>query len=215
MKRYYVLAAVLVTLGTAAVSVVLYPHLPAEIPTHWNIHGEVNDYSSRAFGAFFAPAMSLAIIALFAVLPWLSPGKFKVDSFRNIFDRVLLIFVIFLCYVHVIVMFVSLGYKIDMNRAMLGGIFLLLAFIGNILGKVRRNFWIGIRTPWTLANERVWYDTHRFAARVFVVVGLAGFILVIAGLGPAIAVGLIIGAAMVSAIYSLIDYKSLEKQGKL
>jgi len=63
---------------------------------------------------------------------------------------------------------------IDITRALLAGVLLMLALIGNVLGKVRRNFWIGVRTPWTLANERVWNDTNRLAGRLFVAAAVVG-----------------------------------------
>ncbi len=75
----------------------------------------------------------------------------------------------------------------DVGRFAVAGVFLLFAPIGNVLGKVDRNFFVGGRTPWTLADERVWHATHRLAAKIFVAGGMIGFRLVLAGGWPSIA----------------------------
>ena len=69
----------------------------------------------------------------------------------------------------------------DIGRALIGGMFLFFALLGNVMGKVRKNFYIGIRVPWTLASDRVWNDTHRLAAWLMVGGGILGFLLVILG----------------------------------
>ena len=83
------------------------------------------------------------------------------------------------------------------------------------MGKVRKNFYIGIRVPWTLASDRVWNDTHRLAAWVMVAAGVIGFLLVIAGASPIVAIGLLIGSMLIPVVYSFIHYKSLERRGAL
>ena len=82
-----------------------------------------------------------------------------------------------------------------------------------MMGKVRKNFYIGIRVPWTLASDRVWNDTHRLAAWVMVAAGVIGFLLVIAGASPIVAIGLLIGSMLIPVVYSFIHYKSLERRG--
>jgi uncharacterized membrane protein len=102
-----------------------------------------------------------------------------------------------------------------MNRALLIAAFLMLIFLGNVFGRVRRNFFIGVRTPWTLANEKVWDATHRFAARVFVAAGLIGLLSMVVS-SSSIAGLVILGAALLaSAFYSLVHYKRLERRNEL
>jgi len=98
---------------------------------------------------------------------------------------------------------------------LLGGLFLFFALLGNVLGRVRRNFWIGVRTPWTLASERVWNDTHRVAGKLFVLSGILGFVATMAGSPPLFAI-ILIGIAAITAVgYSLVDYKRLERRGQV
>jgi uncharacterized membrane protein len=98
---------------------------------------------------------------------------------------------------------------------MLGGMFLFFALMGNVLGKVRRNFYVGIRVPWTLASDRVWNDTHRLAAWLFAGCGAAGFIWIVAGGPPLPSLGLLAVAALVPIIYSFVHSKQLERRGEL
>jgi uncharacterized membrane protein len=87
--------------------------------------------------------------------------------------------------------------------------------LGNVLGKVRRNFWLGVRTPWTLANERVWYSTHRLAARSMVVAGLLALAAVILDLPGVLAVSVLGAGFAIPVGWSLLYYKRLERSGRL
>jgi uncharacterized membrane protein len=97
----------------------------------------------------------------------------------------------------------------------MGAAFLLLALLGNVLGKVRRNFYIGVRTPWTLASEKVWDTTHRFAARAFVLAGLLGLSSLAVTANPLAGLAILVAAALASALYSLVHYKRLERRNQL
>ena len=119
-----------------------------------------------------------------------------------------------LAYIYGAMLWAGLGHRLDAARAILGGVCLFFAVIGNVLSKVRRNFYIGVRTPWTLANERVWHATHRFAAKCFVLAGLLGLVLALAGVRFAPIVAILAGA-LTPAVYSLFYYKQLERHGEL
>jgi immunity protein, SdpI family len=124
-----------------------------------------------------------------------------------------------MAYCHVLLLLSALGslsgIGIDMTRAITGGVCLLVALLGNVLGKVRRNFFVGIRTPWTIANERVWNATHRFAAKTFFAGGLIGLLAVILRAPFWTPITAILIGALVPAIYSLLFYKQLERRGEL
>ena len=102
-----------------------------------------------------------------------------------------------------------------MNRAMFGGLAVFLGLLGNVMGKVRRNFWIGIRTPWTLASERVWYSTHRFAGKTMVLCAALSLAGVVAGLPLALCLTVLMAGPIVPVFYSLFFYKRLERKGNL
>jgi uncharacterized membrane protein len=118
-------------------------------------------------------------------------------------------------YLHLIILWGGMHPEESIIRWLVGGIFLFFALLGNVLGRVRRNFWIGVRTPWTLASEAVWIQTHRLSAWLFAAAGLVGLVAVLAGVPMEVCFFGLIGAALIPAVYSLILYKRLEKQGKL
>jgi uncharacterized membrane protein len=210
-----VLLTALVWIGT----VIVFFRLPEMIPTHWNIRGQADGFEPKWLGAFLTPVLMAGVLGLAWLLPRISPRRFEVDSFASTYGTVMLLAVALVGYIQVMVLWAGLNGRVDMGRAMFGGLFAFFALMGNYLGKVRRNFWMGIRTPWTLASDRVWNDTHRLAAKLFVGAGVAGLVVTLAGL-PAtgwlgVAFGLILMATLIPAGYSLMHYKRLQSHGEL
>src|SRR5207244_876606 len=159
------------------------------------------------------------LLALFYALPWLSPKQFETDTFRGTYWFITFLIMAFVGYVHGLTLLSATGHRIDVLRAMLAGMLLMFGLMGNVLGKVRRNFWVGIRTPWTLSNDRVWNDTHRLAGRLFVGAALLCvpllFLPVPVEALLIIVVLAIVHAAIIPAAYSAVHYKSLQARGQL
>lgn len=202
------------------VSAAVYPIMPDRIPIHWNIKGQVDGYGSRAVGLFLMPAVMAGMALLFAALPALSPKNFEVDTFRSSYLFVVLICTALFGYIHGVALVsawqeVKGGPHVDMPRILIGGMMLFFCMLGNVMGKIRRNFYIGVKTPWTLASDRVWNDTHRLAAWLMVGAGAGGFCMVIAGLPILIPLAILIVAALYPVGYSYFHYKTLERNGTL
>jgi uncharacterized membrane protein len=209
------IAVGLLIIATFVATMFVYPDLPASVPTHWDIHNRVNGWSPKWMLFVLGPGMMLALSALFLALPWLSPKQFEVDSFRSTYLFIMLLVVTLMAYVQALILWVALGHAIDVGRAIMGGLCLMFALLGNVLGKVRRNFYIGIRTPWALANEQVWNATHRFAAKIFVAGGLLGLILTVIGIPGWPVIMLLLITPLIPIGYSLMLYKQMEHRGKL
>ena len=214
MKRNYFLIAVAVIVVTVIATVVIYPRLPGQIPMHWNFRGDIDHYGSRK-SIFLLPSVMAAAVLLFAVLPWLSPKRFEVDPFRATYLYIMVLVVALIAYLHVLILWAALSKPLNMSRSFLGALFLFLILLGNVLGRVRRNFYVGVRTPWTLASEKVWYATHRFAAKAFVIAGFIGLFSIIVGAPPVVGFSILIAAALLSVMYSIVYYKRLERRGEL
>ena len=215
MTRKYFLIGFALLVACLLATAILYPHLPSQIPTHWNAQGQVDHYGAKWTLLVVNPAIMLGMLGMFAVLPWLSPRHFEVDTFRATYLYIMLVFLAFFAYFHGLELWGAVSGHVQISKAILGGICLLFALLGNVLGKVRRNFYIGIRTPWTIAEERVWNATHRFAAKTFVIGGFVALVLALAGApfwGPLIA---LMAGAVVPAVYSLVYYKQLERRGEI
>jgi uncharacterized membrane protein len=214
MKKGFLIGSSLFACATLAVTLLAYDRLPARIPIHWNIDGAADGFGPRSM-LFAFSAMMAAIAALWAVLPSISPRRYEVDSFGATWWKSGLFVVALFGYMQMMLLWFLLGGDVPLPRAMLGGVALLIVLLGNVLGKVRSNFWFGVRTPWTLASERVWYATHRLAGKTMVAGGLAALALLLAGLPVRYAHIAILAGALAPAAWSLIYYKRLERNGRL
>ena len=214
MTRKVFLFEILLIAAAIAATVVLYPHLPARVPTHWNIHMEPDRYAPKLAFCSFGPGFMAMVMALAWLFPWLSPKRFQMDAFWSTYHQVMLMCFGLMAYLYAAMLWADSGRAIDMGRAILSGVCLFVVLFGNLMGKLRRNFYLGVRTPWTLASERVWNATHRFAAKAFVAGGLAGLALSIAGLYLWAALALAV-PGLAAVAYSLVYYKQLERRGEL
>jgi uncharacterized membrane protein len=213
MKRYlFVFAAVLLlVLGMA---LVIYPQLPAQVPVHWNAAGEVDGWGPRAEVLMHAPFL-VVLGLLWLVLPKVSPRRFAVEGFEATWWFSGMAMVALLGYMQCVHLWAAWQGGFAMDRAIVGGLGAFFVVAGNVMGKVRRNFWLGVRTPWTLANERVWYATHRLAARTMVAGGLLAIVVALAGWPGVIGIAGLLSGALAPVVFSLVYYKRLEKAGTL
>ena len=214
MKQRFLLLSALLTLAASGFCAWLYPDLPASIPTHWNSDGVADGFSPR-LGIFVYSALMLAAIAVWRALPSLSPQRFTIDAFAPTWWQGGVMLVAFIGYVQCLHAWAAYSGGTDMGRATLAGLALLFAFTGNVMGKVRRNFWFGVRTPWALANERVWYATHRLAARAMVAGAALALLLLLLRAPNSWAVAVLATSALLPAAWSLLYYKRLERRGAL
>lgn len=213
--RAMLVCSVLLLAAMFMYSIWLYPHLPERVPTHWNWQGKVDGWSSKPFGAFFLPGMTGALLLTLLVLPWLSPRGFQVENFRPTYNVIVVMVVALMAYIHLVALQAALHPKMDVSRALIGGIFLLFGGIGYFLSRVKRNFWVGVRTPWTLASDVVWERTHRLAARLYTIVGLGGALAVLLGAPPSVCLVVFLAVGFLPVVYSLVLYKYLEAKNAL
>ncbi|MES2150529.1 MAG: DUF1648 domain-containing protein [Pseudomonadota bacterium] len=211
--RYYLLCSILL-LAALLLSALAYPQLPAQIPTHWNASGKADGFGPRQM-IFMGPLLMAGAMALFAILPWLSPRRFAIEAFQATYWFIMLVVVGMFAYIDVATLWATQSGSMDAGRAMLGGIAVFMALIGNVMGKVRRNFWIGIRTPWTLASEKVWYATHRLAGKAMVAGALVCLLGVVLGVPVQLCIAALVAGPLLPLVYSLVYYKQLERSGKL
>src|SRR5262249_54272853 len=146
--------------------------LPEQVPTHWGLYGEPDarvPQDEMFWSLMIMPLALLGWAGLTVLLPWLSPVHFKVEPFRSTYDYIMGLIGLLLAYLGGVILAAQMEWiKGDiMVRWLAGGMFVAFALLGNVLGKVKRNFWVGVRTPWTLASDVVWERTHRLAAWLF------------------------------------------------
>lgn len=203
--------ALVLLLAMFAAGAATYPHLPELVPAHWNLKGEVDNYFSRFGGAFALPLLAGGIYLAMLLLPLLDPRRENYGRFSGAYRAVRLGLVLFLAALHTLILAVALGGPADLvlklTPLVTGA---LLVVIGNYLPQVRPNYFFGIRTPWTLADEEVWRRTHRFSGPAFV---LGGLVLMAAAFLPSPAnfvagMSAIAAAILASIVYSYLSFRS-------
>lgn len=194
----------------AAFSVWAYPRLPATVTTHWNLKGEPDGYSSRLLAAVLLPLFLAVLPLIFRVLPRIDPKGENYAKFSDAYWLIVNSILVFLAGVHVVVLLNAMGAAVDINVVVGVGVGLLLMVMGNYLGKVQPNWFMGIRTPWTLASEKVWRKTNRTAGWLFV---LAGVLIAVTAFIPTLPITMVMGVAIaIAAIIPVVQSYILWKK---
>jgi len=159
--------------GMFALAAMTWSWAPERIPVHWNLHGQVDRHGGRFEGLFAIPLAALGIYVLMLLVPRIDPGRANYPGFRGAFTTLRLALVVFLAALYGVMHLWLRGIEVRVGTVvpwLVGAVFVV---VGNLLGKVRPNWFVGIRTPWTLSSKESWARTHRVGGWVFVVEGLA------------------------------------------
>ncbi|GAD53273.1 hypothetical protein MBEHAL_2033 [Halarchaeum acidiphilum MH1-52-1] len=165
-RQRFGVAAGLVALS-AVLSVLAAPSLPETVVTHWSAAGEPNGTMSKPFALAFVPALSAALVAVLAVVPRVDPRGERYASFRTYYDWLVVLLAGFLLLVHAGTLAYNLGYRFDFVDLVLVGIAGLFYSVGVVLPHAEPNWFVGVRTPWTLDSDEVWDRTHALGSRLF------------------------------------------------
>ncbi|MBI4744803.1 MAG: SdpI family protein [Actinobacteria bacterium] len=148
--------------------------MPEKVASHWNVQGQVDGYMSKFWGVFLMPFILIGLAALFIVIPRIDPLKANIEQFRKYYDRFIVLIFMFLVYLQVILW--NVGVKISPNAVFPVGLGFLLFYTGVLCENAKRNWFIGIRTPWTLSSEKVWGKTHKIGGKLFKLSGAIAFL---------------------------------------
>ncbi len=195
------------------VSLYAYPRLPAQIASHWNAQGEVNGTMSRFWGVFLLPIVTVGILGLLWLIPYIDPLRENIAKFRTMYDGFIVVFLLYMLVIQGQIILWSLGTRISPNVTLPVILGVLFVYIGFLLEKTRQNWFIGIRTPWTLSSQTVWDKTHRVAAKWFKVAGLIAMLGVFwSRYAIWFMIVPIVAVALYAVIYSYIAYHKLETE---
>lgn len=152
-----------------AVSAVLWNQLPDQMASHWDENDQVNGYMSKFWGVFLLPLMSIGLVLLLLLVPSIDPRKANIIQFRPFYNAFIVLFLVFMLYVHILTLLWNTGHTgFRFGSALTPAMGLLFVFLGLMMLKAKQNYFIGIRTPWTLASETVWNKTHQLGGKLFI-----------------------------------------------
>jgi uncharacterized membrane protein len=159
-----------------------WQHIPntQEIPVHYDIQGTPDRWGNKWEGLLALPLVAAGLTALFAVVPWIEPRAQNLARSQTAYSATAIAAMVLLVSIHGATVLQAVGWQIPVATVVAVGVSLLLAILGNYLGKIRSNFSFGIRTPWTLSSEQAWNKTHRLGGRLLFGLGMSGAIAALA-----------------------------------
>jgi uncharacterized membrane protein len=210
--RVAIIAGLIITF---TLTIAIYPTAPDRIVSHWNAAGQADGYMSKFWGLFLVPLIMTGFVVLLAVLPRIDPHKKNYEKFQDYYDGFILLFVLFLLAIQVQIILWSIGYQISPNLTFPLLIGMLFIYIGFLLGHAEQNWFVGIRTPWTLSSATVWKKTHELGGKLFKIAGVISCFGIFAAenafwfiLVPVLAV------AGYTVVYSYIEFQKELKSGE-
>ena len=203
----FILVAVIV--GAA-----LYPSLPDTITSHWNAAGEANGYMGKFWGVFLMPLIMLIMYGVYLLIPKIDPLKANIESFRKYYNLFWVLFSVFFLYIFALLLAWNLGFRFDFTVAIIPALAVFFFFVGMLLKHAKRNWFFGIRTPWTLSSDIVWEKTHRLGSTLFKITAL---IMLLGVVFPDRFFWFLfiplIGSVIYLLIYSYMEYQKLGDHG--
>ncbi len=216
-KLWLFSAIVLLVMG--GLSVWAWQQLPANasIPVHWGIAGTPDRYGSKLEGLFLLPVVTTGIALLFTIILYVDPLRQNIQRSNKAYSIMWVVLMLFMAILHTVTVLIALGWAINIGVVITVALGILFMVLGNYMGKIRRNYTFGIKTPWTLASDVVWDKTHRLGGKVFM---LSGLLILLSALfaGSALQVlimlSVILGATLLVVVYSYLVWRNEPSVGK-
>jgi len=194
----------------AGISIWAYPQLPPTVATHWNVRGVADGFSGRLMAVSIMPLVIIAMTGVFNVLPRLDPRRANYSKFIGTYWLIANAVILFILIGHGMIVATGLGYPVKIGRTMPIGVGLLFIVLGNYLTRVEPNWFVGIRTPWTLSSDTVWRKTHRTGGWTMVLGGIV--IAACAFFPPGAFLPLFIAAVLIMAVIPIVQSYVLWKR---
>jgi uncharacterized membrane protein len=195
-----------------AVGIYYYAQMPEKLASHWNDQGQVDGYMSKFWGLFLIPIISMGMLLLFILIPRIDPLKSNIQQFRKYYDGFVVLIMVFLFYLYLLTIFWNSGYTFNMITFLSPALAILFYFTGILIENAKRNWFIGIRTPWTMSSDKVWDKTHKIGGKWF---KIAGLLTLIAVFFDSYAIFVIVVPVIIVSIYTVIySYFEYQKEMK-
>ncbi len=196
-------------------SAIIWPSTPDRVPVHWNAAGEADGYGGKFEGLLLMPLLAVGLYLLLLFIPRIDPKRANYAAFSGAYAAIRISTTALMAVIHALVILWIKDIKINASLVVLGSVGFLFIVIGLVLGKVQPNWFVGIRTPWTLSSRRSWVKTHRLGGWLFIAMGL---VWIVAGLvAPTwtlpIALAITFVGVAVLLIYSYVEWRKDPERG--
>ncbi len=201
-------AIALVLVLTVVITLVAYPMMPEAVASHWNAAGELDGTMPKFWGLIFIPLLTFVFCALFAVLPRIDPLRKNYLKFQSWYEGFILALAAFFFVIQLQIILWGIGTQVSPNLTMPVMIGILFICIGFLTEHAEPNWFVGIRTPWTLSSEKVWKKTHERGGILFKVAGLVSMVGAVAGIYAWLFIIVpVIAVAVYTVVYSYVEFK--------
>ncbi len=201
----------LIVTGMFVAAAILWQTIPSRVPVHWDASGNVNGYGGKFEALLLMPIITIGIYLLLLFIPRIDPGKANYAQFASRYVVIRYVVLLVMAAIYVFTILAVKGVGFDMTRVIIGVEAVMFIVLGNVLGKVRPNWFVGVRTPWTLSSKRSWVRTHRLAGWLFALCGILLLALAIVGIGATliwVMLGLLGVMVAVLVVYSYIEWRN-------
>jgi uncharacterized membrane protein len=207
-------AIILVLVLTAVMTIIVYPVMPDVVASHWNMAGDVNGTLPKFWGLLLIPLLMCVFCALLVILPRIDPLRDNYRKFQDYYEGFILVFAAFFLFVQLQTILWGMGIRVSPNLTMPVMIGVLFIYIGFLLEHAEPNWFVGIRTPWTLSSDSVWRKTHAVGAKLFKLAGVVSMMGILAGMYAWLFILIpAIGVAIYTVVYSYIEFRKEQGTG--
>ena len=212
MDKYYI-ASFLLILAAVLAGFLLYPQMPSLMPNHWNAAGQVDAYAPKESALFVMPIIGFLMLLLFMWLPKADPKQDNVAFNKPYYQKVVFAIILFLFYIYGLTIANAAGFSFNMTQFLIPGMGFMFFILGKQMECIKPNWFFGIRVPWTIANDEVWYKTHRIGAKIFKAFGILmiGVGLAMPGYVSGLMMAFVIALLVFCFIYPYLLWRKLQK----
>ncbi|CAN5519351.1 SdpI family protein [soil metagenome] len=197
-------------IASLVLSLVVGARMPDQVVTHWGLNGQPDGWGSKWITMLIMPGVLLLMLGLTILLPRLSPKGFRLENSGPTYGWLMFLVAGLMAILHAVILFKTAGAAFDIGRVILAAMFGAWILMGNVIGRVQPNYYMGIRTPWTLSSQSVWQATHRSAGRLWVTGGLVGLFAALLGLPPTLLIAFFFVICLAPVVQSYFIYRRLE-----
>lgn len=204
----------LLVIAAMIASIVAYPGMDERVATHWNMSGEADGWSSRFAAAWLVPLVMAVMVVVFRILPHIDPRRDNYEKFSGAYDAIVIMILAFMLGMHLLLLATGSGYDLPVARLVPASVGIMFVVLGLLLPRAHPNWFVGIRTPWTLSSDVSWERTHRLGGTLFMLSGALAVVSAFAFPDKAawVLVASGVGSVVLLFVYSFVVWKQ-DKRG--